>query len=99
MENAPENQLALGADQVESITQEVGEEVMLNLTGTITEKTDAGAVIADISINECEAVEQEEPEETEAPEASEDMEEEAPPAKGKMPKAIAIIMTGKPKGK
>jgi len=82
MENKPENQLMVPKEHAGDYS--VGQEVMINLTGTITGTSDQGATIGDIEINECEATEEEYPEE--------------PPAKmGKMPKAIAIIMSAKRK--
>lgn len=82
------NELTL--DSADGVDGKVGDEVSIHITGTITATGPDGVTVDEVTVGECDPAE-------EAASAEEEAAPE-PVAKGKMPKAVMMVMMGgKPK--
>jgi hypothetical protein len=82
----------LTLDSADGVDGKVGDEVSLHITGTITATGPDGVTVGEVTVGECDGGE-----EADTEDATESESEPTMPVKGKMPKAVAILMMGKPK--
>lgn len=90
------NELTL--DSADGVDGKVGDEVSIHITGTITATGPDGVTVEDVAVGECDASEETDTGDAATADAAGTESEPAMPAKSKtMPKAVAMLMMGKPK--